>query len=359
MDVAIVGKSFSGKTTVFRALTAGHGQPDQTRGEHIGAVKIPDERLQRLAELLKPRKVTPVEVLLHDLPALFQRGAAASREASESLARSDALIHVVRAFERDDVPHPDGSVDPARDIADLDSELMLSDLATIERRLERLDTQVRSARPGEREAGEKEQALLRRCRQLLEAGKPLRSELTDAGDLRAAANFGFLSLKPMLLLLNIGEQDAPRGAQIAGEQRRRYQSPRTAAEAMCARLEAELAELDEEDAGAFRSELGVEEAAAQRVLTRVIELLGLLTFFTVNEREARAWTLPRGATALQAAGRVHTDMERGFIRAEVISWQKLLERGSQAEARKHGELRTEGKGYVVQDGDVVNILFNV
>src|SRR3990172_9294953 len=360
MDLAIVGLRGAGKTSVFKALTAGHGSAStDTRAEHIGAVKIPDERLDKLADLVHAKKVTPLEVLLHDLPPIFEKGAGPSGEAGESLAKADALLHVVRAFHRDDVPHPQGSVDPSRDIAAFDAEVMLNDLAIIERRLETLDITVRTGRPEEREAGGREQALLLRCKAVLETDQPLRREMTDAADVRALSNFGLLSLKPMLVLVNIDENDAGRSSKIEAEYVAQIAGPGTGATAMCAKLEAELAELSPEEAEEFRQELGAEAGATQRVLGEVIELLGLITFFTAGEKETRAWSLAAGGSGLQAAGRIHTDIERGFIRAEVISWDKLLEFGTHAEARKHGQLRTEGKAYTVQDGDVINILFNV
>jgi len=359
MDLAIVGLPAAGKTSVFKALSAGHGSGGDSRAEHIGAVKIPDERLEKLAALVHAKKVTPIEVFLHDLPPLFERGAAPSGEAGESLARADALLHVVRAFHRDDVPHPKGSVDPARDIAAFDGEIMLNDLGIIERRLDKLDITVRTGRPEEREAGAREQAILLRCKAALDAETPLRGVIIDPADVKALSNFGLLSLKPMLIMVNIDESDVGRTAEIEADYAARYRRPGTDATAMCAKLEAELAELAPDEAEEFRRELGAEAGVTRRVLGKVIDLLGLITFFTVGEKETRAWSLARGGTALQAAGRIHTDIERGFIRAEVISWDKLLEFGSHGEARKHGQLRTEGKGYVVQDGDVINVLFNV
>jgi hypothetical protein len=257
------------------------------------------------------------------------------------------------------MPHPAGSVDPARDVTDFDAELMLYDLGVVERRLEKLDTTVRSARPGEREAGEREQELLKRVRVVLEAGKPLRNEITDAGDRRDLSNFGLLSLKPMLIVLNVSESDAGRASEIEAEHDARYAAAATRATAICAKLEAELAELSPEEAGEFRRELDAPPGATERVLEHARDLLHLVTFFTAGEKDTRAWTIPAGATALQAAGRIHTDIERGFIRAEVIAWDKLLEFGSHTEARKKGQLRMEGKAYVVQEGDVINVLFNV
>ncbi len=361
MELAIVGLRAAGKTAVFQALTAGHGSGQMdARGEHVGAVKIPDERLNRLAALVKAKKVTPLEVLLYDLPPLFERGAGPSGQASESLARAEVLLHVVRAFERADVPHPAGSIDPARDIEAFDGELMINDLGVIDRRLEKLEITVRSARPGDREGGEREKALLKRCRELLEAGRPLRNEITDAPELKMLSSYGLLSLKPMMLLINLDEGDAGGSSELKAGCERRYGARKTASAAACAKLEAELAELAPEEAAEFRRELGPEEGMVEALLGRLMELLGLITFFTVvGDKEARAWSAPAGTPAVQAAGRIHTDMERGFIRAEVISSEKLLECGSHAEARRRGQLRTEGRQYLVQDGDVINVLFSV
>lgn len=358
MDLAIVGPPLSGKTAVFRALTAGHG-PAEGRGEHLGVVKLQDERLQRLAELAGSRKITPVEARLHDMPPLFGRGAAPSGEAAEALSRADALMVVVRAFRREDVPHPEGGVDPDRDIAAFQAELVLNDLGIVERRLEKLDIVVRSARPGEREAGEREAALLQRVRAQLDGGTPLRGEISDPQDLKALANFGLLSLKPVLLIVNIDEEDVSRAPEMEQQYRSRYQGPGIRIALLAARLEAELAELPPEEAEEFRREMGAGQSATREILALAGDLLDLVTFFTVNEKEARAWTVPCGSTVLQAAGRIHTDMERGFIRAEVIGWDKLLEFGSLAEARRHGQLRTEGRQHLVQEGDVIQVLFNV
>ena len=360
MDLAIVGLPQSGKTTVFKALTAGHGGASaEARGELVGSVKLPDERLFKLAELVKAKKITPIEVLLHDLPALFQRGAAPSGSAAEVLARADALVHVVRTFDRPDVPHPNETIDPDRDIKEFDSELMLFDLGVVERRLEKLATSMRTGKVTEREASEREMALLQRVKTALESDKPLRDQLTSSDDLRALSNFGLLSLKPMLLLINVGEDQVGEQAAIAAGVQARLGGSKTRAAAICAKLEAELTELSSDEAAEFRRDLGAPEGGTEAVLDQARELLGLLTFFTAGEKDTRAWSLPIGGTALQAAGRIHTDIERGFIRAEVIDWQKLLEFGSHVEARKKGQLRQEGKTYVVQDGDVINVLFNV
>lgn len=359
MDAAIVGLPQSGKTTTFNALTAGHGSASaDARGENIGVVKLPDERLEQMAKLVNAKKVTPLEFRLHDLPPLFQKGGPGV-EATESLSRADLLIQVVRAFERSDVPHPQGSVDPARDIQAFEGELLLADLGIVERRLERLDIAVRSARAGERDENEREQKLLLRLKDHLDEGKRLADVVTDPQELKLLGGFGFLTLKPMLVAVNIGEGDLERSAAIEAEYGAKF-SGSTGAAVLCAKLEAELAELPEDEAREFRAEMGAPEGAVRRVLEKASDLLGLVTFFTIGEKESRAWTVKKGSTAVQAAGRIHTDIERGFIRAEVIDWDKLVEAGgSHAEARKKGRLRTEGRDYIVKEGDVMNVLFNV
>jgi ribosome-binding ATPase YchF (GTP1/OBG family) len=201
--------------------------------------------------------------------------------------------------------------------------------------------------------------LLRRVKEALESDKPLRDVITDPADLKALANYGLLSLKPMLLVVNIGESEVAEQERIAADYQQRYGASRTRATAVCAKLEAELAELSPDEADEFRRDMGAPEGGTGRVLEEARELLGLVTFFTAGDKDTHAWTVPEGASALQAAGRIHTDIERGFIRAEVISWDKLLEFGTHAEARKHGQLRQEGKAYIVQEGDVINVLFNV
>ncbi len=359
MDIAIVGPDQAGKSTVFDALAAGHAQHGDARSEHLATVKIRDERLEKLAALIKPKKVTTVELVLHDLPTLFVKGRTASGDAADSLSRADGLILVVRAFRRADVPHPRGDVEPGRDAEEFKSEMLLNDLGIVERRLGKLDTTVRSGRPGEREAGQREQALLQRVQKLLGDGQPLRDHPADGEEMKALSNFGLLTLKPLLILVNLDEEDVSRTAEIEAEYRERFSSHGTFAGAMCARLEAELAELEPEEAAEFRREMGAAQPEAPRILALAQEMLRLITFFTVGDTECRAWPLPVGTAALEAAGRVHSDFERGFIRAEVIRWDELLAAGGFTEAKKHGRLRSEGKQYLVQDGDVVNVLFSV
>jgi GTP-binding protein YchF len=357
MDFAIVGLAQTGKSAFFDAVTAGHGQTTN-RAVRVGVVKVSDERLEKLGALVRAKKITPLEVRFHDLPPVFEQGTSPSGESAEVLSQAEGLVHVVRAFHRDDMPHPEGSVDAHRDIAALDAEIILHDLGIVERRLKKLDAVVRSGRPAEREAGQKEQGLLRRVKKMLEESESPRGRSWDAQEVKNLANFGLLSMKPLLIIVNIDEADAAKAVEKESEFAVRYAAPGTAVAAMCAKLEAELAELPPEEEAEFRQELESGEAPERRVLRRTQELLGLVTFFTPVGDECRAWTVPAGATAVQAAGRIHTDMERGFIRAEAIAWDKLMELGSLAEAKKVGQLRTEGKQYVVREGDVLHILFH-
>ena len=358
MDFALVGLPQSGKTTLFQALTAGHGSAAAGQ-ELLGTVKIPDERLEKLAVLVKAKKITPLEMRLHDLPAVFSRGQGPSGTAAETLGKSDALLHVVRIFDRADVPHPNETIDPERDIASFDSELLFFDLGVVERRLDKLDVTLRSGKTSEREASEREKALLERVKAGIEANTPLRNVITDPADVKALGNYGLLSLKPMLIVLNVGEGEVADQQKVGAEYAAKYNAERTRATAICAKLEAELAELPADEAAEFRKEMGAPEGGTNAVLEEARELLGLITFFTAGEKDTRAWTLVEGGSALQAAGRIHTDIERGFIRAEVIGWDKLLEFGSHNEAKKVGQLRQEGKTYIVKEGDVINVLFNV
>ena len=364
MDLGIVGLPLCGKTTVFNALTHGHAETGGHRAgveTHIGVVKVPDERLSKLAAQFQSKKVTQAELRYLDLPAMgatFGRGGPSSQVLS-ALSASDGLLHVVRTFQREDVPHPQGSIDPHRDIAAMDVELVLADLAIVEKRLERLAPVVRAAKPGEREAGEREMELLRRVKASLESETPLRAQNLVAEEEKALRDYALLTLKPILLIVNVGEEDASRIADIESEFAARYAAAGTPAVAICGQLEMELAQLSEEEAWEFRQELGLTDSGVRRVLQQTFDLMGLITFYTVVGDECRAWTVPRATPAQQAAGKIHSDMERGFIRVEVIGWQELLACGSLAEARKRGILRTEGKGYPVQDGDVLHILFSV
>lgn len=362
MDLGLVGLERSGKTALFHALTRGHAQTGSYGATEpsIGVVKVPDERLDRLCEIIPPKKITHVEVRYLDFPGgLSLRGAGPSGAFLAALSQCDALVHVVRAFRDESVPHPEGSVDPERDIAEVNVELAFGDMAALERRHNKLEMEVRSSRPGERDAGERELALLQRLREGLENEVPLRAQELSPDDRKTIAGYQLLTLKPLLLAVNIDEADAARAGEIEVELTQRHGGPGVEVVAVCAKLERELMELSDQDAAEFRAELGLKEGALDRLLQLSEKTLGLITFFTVGEPEGRAWAIKSGSTALEAGAKIHTDIARGFIRAEVVGWQELLECGGYAEARKRGLQRTEGKLYIMQDGDVVHILFNV
>jgi hypothetical protein len=366
MQIAIVGLAGSGKTTVFNTLTRGHAQTGGYGGMelHVGAVKVPDERLDRLAEIFKPKKIVHADVTYFDLPAppASTEGRVGTEELpADQLARlreADALLHVVRAFEDPAVPHPEGSVDPWRDLERLDLEFILADLSMIEKRLERLKMSGHHGTPAEREANDREMALLERLHGPLLAGHPLRDQDLVAEEEKSLRGFRFLTQKPVLVLLNIGEADLPRHAGIVAGVAGRYPHKRTLVDALSAKIEMELGELEPEEAAVFMTELGLEESSLDRVIRLSYRLLGLISFLTAGPDEVRAWPIPDGSSAVDAAGAIHTDLARGFIRAEVVPYEDLLALKTMAESRKHGKLRSEGKTYMVRDGDVVEILFS-
>ena len=366
MQIAIVGLTASGKTTVFNTLTRGHAQTGGFGGLqlNVGVVKVPDVRLERLAEIFHPKKVVHADVTYADLPAppASTEGRVGTEELpAEHLARlrdSDALLHVVRAFDDPAVPHPEGSVDAWRDLERLDLEFVLADLAITERRLERLGTSGRHGTPAEREANEREEAILGRLREALSAGRPIRDVPLEQDEEKAIRGFRFLTEKPVLVLLNLAEADLPRAPDRIAEIAGRYDHRRAIVDALSARIEMELGELDPDEAAAFMEELGVAESSLDRVIALSYRLLGLVSFLTAGPDEVRAWPIPAESTAVDAAAAIHTDLARGFIRAEVVAYDDLLALGSTAEARKHGRLRSEGKTYRVQDGDVLEVLFS-
>jgi ribosome-binding ATPase len=366
MQTAIVGLAGAGKTTVFNTLTRGHAETGGFGGLqlNVGVVKVPDERLDRLAEVFKPKKIVHADVTYVDLPAppASSEGRVGTEELPpEHLARlreADALVHVVRAFEDPSFPHPAGSVDPQRDIEQLDLEFVLADLALVDRRLERLSTSGRHGTAAEREANEREEVILRRLKGSLEAGHPIRDAGLDADDEKAMRGFRFLTQKPALILLNVGEADLPGAPQLVASIAARYPHQHALVDALSAKIEMELGELEPDEAAAFMEELGLRESSLDRVIARSYELLGLISFLTAGPDEVRAWPVRDGSTAVDAAGTIHTDLARGFIRAETVAYDDLVTLGSTAEARKAGRLRSEGKTYRVRDGDVLEILFS-
>lgn len=370
LTAAITGLPYVGKTTLFDLLTGAHAPTGGFAGAeaatNVGVAQVPDPRLDRLAELWRPRKVTHAEITFRDLalpPHAEERhgpGEAMSAKKLAELRTADALVHVVRAFRDPSVPHVAGSVDPQRDLTTLELELLVADHAVVERRLERLEPELRGAKGLERETKEREKAVLERALPALAAETPLRDLDLDPDESRIVRGFRFLTLMPQLVVANLDEADLAQAKAVAAPLFKAAQRHRaTSLVAVCAKLEAEIAELPPGEGAAFRADAGITEPALERVLRATYELLGLVTFFTGGDEEARAWTVPSGTTAQHAAGAVHSDMERGFIRAEVIQWEELLRCGSESEAKRKGLVRLEGKEYPVRDGDCVKVLFHV
>jgi hypothetical protein len=363
MELGIIGQARSGKTSLFNAVTRGSaavGAYTSTSEPNVGTVRVPDPRVDALAAIFHPKKTTYAEIRWVDYPiAGFGPEGPGARFVAD-IAQLDALVHIVRAFEDPSVPHAAGSVDPHRDLEALELELQFADLALIERRIERLAAEMRSVRAGERGELERQQALMQRLQAHLEVGAGLRSLALSEAEEKELRNYRFVTRLPELLVVNIGEDQLADAAAIEQEFSERYGDEGTAVAALCAKVEAELATMDPTEAADFRAELGLpDESPLDRAIRLAYELLGLQSFLTAGEDECRAWTVEQGATAPEAAGKIHTDLERGFIRAEVASYEDLVDAGSMAELKKRGRLRTEGKGYIVQDGDVLNILFNV
>jgi ribosome-binding ATPase len=366
VQIAIVGLTGSGKTTVFNTLTRGHAETGGYGGVtmNVGVVKVPDERLDRLAEIFKPKKIVHADVTYVDLPAPppSTEGHVGTEELpAEHLARlrdSDALLHVVRAFDDPSHPHPEGSVDPARDLERLDLEFILADLAMADRRLERLSTSGRHGTQAERESNEREERILRRLKEALEGGSPIRDVALEPEDEKQIRGFRFLSQKPVLVLLNVGENDLAGAPALVEAIAGGYRHDKALVDALSARIEMELGELEPDEAAVFMEELGIAESGLDRVIALSYRLLGLVSFLTAGPDEVRAWPIVEGSSAVDAAGVIHTDLAKGFIRAETVAYEDLLELGSMAEAKKAGRLRSEGKTYRVRDGDVIEILFS-
>jgi GTP-binding protein YchF len=362
MKVAIIGLPMSGKTTIFNALTKGKAQVaaySPTLTPNIGVAKVSDSRLSVLEGIFQPKKTVPAEVSYIDIAGSIKGFGkeGAGGELLNYLTTADALLQVVRAFEDDQLPHPEGSIEPKRDIASLDLELAVSDLAIMERRLGKLETSLKAAKATEREPYLKEQLLLQKIRAELEKDVPIRLQGLAEEEIKMLANYQFLTAKPMLVVLNIGEDQIPKASQLEAEVSSLY--PQFAVVALCGKLEMELGQLIDVEAKEFRETMGLSEPALDRVIDLSYSLLALVSFFTTVSSELKAWTIPAGTPAQKAAGKIHSDMERGFIRAEVIGYKDLESCGNTAEARKRGLLRTEGKDYIIQDGDVVTFLFNV
>ena len=357
MKTGIIGLPQVGKTSLFRILTKAHLSEQayaNPREAHIGVAKVPDDRLDRLAAQYNPKKLTHASIEYVDVGAIGQEALKESAYLG-NLRNVDSLVHVVRAFEDPSIPHV-GEIDPLRDIKNVEFDLMVSDLGQVEKRLERLEKDLKKMRSPELE---RENDLLLRAKAHLEGERPLREMEMTPEDKKRIRGFMFLSEKSMLYVLNVSEssnlgQDLENAVskykltEVAAR-------PNAAATAVCGKVEAELAEMPDEDAAEFLSSYGLKESGLVRLVRTTYQLLGLISFFTIGEDECRAWTIPRNSRAVEAAGAIHSDLEKHFIRAETIRWDALLDAGSEANARARGTLRLEGKEYIVQDGDVLHI----
>jgi hypothetical protein len=354
MKTAIIGLPMVGKTSLFTILTGAH--QDTRLGStaaRTGVAKVPDARLDALAKIFEPPKITHATVEYVDFPAISKENL---RDPSylAGLRVADAFAHVVRLFQDETVPHERGSVDPARDIEDVETELVLSDLVVVEKRLERLDKDRKKIKNPELD---REFELLEKCKVLLDSNQPLRQLTLDAEGEKRIRGFQFLSQKPMLYVLNIGEADAARLHEIEEQYRSGPLKGRAHTEftAVCGKVEAELAELAPEEACEYLASYGLKESGLERLITASYRLLGLMSFLTAGETEVRAWTVPIDSTAVKAAGAIHSDFEKKFIRAEVVNWKMLVDLGGYPAVREKGLLRLEGKEYIVKDGDVLVI----
>jgi len=359
LRAALIGFASTGKTTLFQLMTsaretarAAHGKGETS----VGISRVPDVRLDTLTEMYNPRKRVPATVEFTDLAPAGAAGGAKALVDVAAYKNADALVHVVRAFQDAAVPQPSGAVDPARDAQAMEDELILADLGVAERRLERLDKDLRKTRNADLE---RERDVLVVCQTALEAGKPLRALELAGDDLKRLRGFQFLSAKPLLVVVNLDESASVTGAIDASGLTPFLSRASTAAVAVCAKIELEIARLEPADAALFLSDLGLTESGLDRVIRASYDLLGYISFFTVGEDECRAWSIPRQTPAQLAAGEIHSDIQRGFIRAEVVTYDALVGRGSMAACREAGEVRVEGKDYIVEDGDIINFRFAI
>jgi GTP-binding protein YchF len=353
MKTAIIGLPMVGKTSLFTILTGVH---QETRigstAVRAGVSKVQDARLDALAKLFDPPKITHATVEYLDVPAVSKESLRDPAYLA-SLRVVDAFAHVLRLFEDETVPHERGTVDPMRDLENVETELILSDLMVVEKRLERLDKDRKKVKNPELD---REFAMLERCKAALEQDKPLRQLSLDAEEEKRIRGFQFLSQKPMLYVLNLGEQDAPRLHEKEEEFRALLgERPNTAVAGIGGKIEAELADLPPEEAREYLLSYGLKESGLERLISASYRLLGLMSFLTAGETEVRAWTIPIGSTAVKAAGAIHSDFEKKFIRAETVNWKALVDLGGYPGVREKGLLRLEGKEYIVKDGDVLVI----
>lgn len=362
MNIAIVGPPDAGKTTIFNAVTGvGPGAGAYASGgrPNVGVAKVDDPRMELFETLFRPARTVPAEITFIDLPPSYGsdegKPLSVSGESLNHLQRADCLMLVVRAFEDRSVPHDDDGIDPVRDLRSMRDELALADLLIVERRLSRVEDAFKGARAPERESLRREEAMLSSLRTSLEEGEAVRERRLAPHEARMLEGFQLLTAKPLMAVVNIGEDQIS----DSGPSEERLAAARVPAAALCGLLEAELTAMEPDERREYRQSFGLVESGIDRLVRLARRAAGLITFFTGNDREVRAWQVTTGTTAVEAAGKVHSDMARGFIRAEVVAHGDLEDCGSLADARRRGLLRQEGRDYQVTDGDLVNILFSV
>ncbi len=362
MIIGIVGLPQSGKTTLFNAVCGARQETGgfTAAGEvHRGIVKVPDDRIDVLTEIYKPKKITHAEIEWMDVAGFTGETSDRNKVDSElptAVREADALAHVVRAFEDDNLPHPKGSVDAMRDIRALEDELIFSGLVLAEKRMEKIERRLKVVKD---DKVEKEKAVIDKCLEQLNADKPLRDLDFSDDEMKTIRGFQFLSIKPKLVVINIGEDQLSKRDEVEAEFASIADAPHCMVEIVSAKVQMELGELDPDDRKMFMDDLGITESAFDRLIRKSYKLLGLISFLTGGEKEVHAWTIKAGMTAQKSAGVIHKDFEKGFIKAEVIPYDKLAEVMSEAEAKKRGWMRLEGKEYIVKDGDVIIFRFNV
>jgi GTP-binding protein YchF len=362
LAIGIIGLPKSGCTSLFEALTHGHSTKFKRETAHVGMAFVPDKRLDVLQDLFQAKKVVPAEIKYIDLGATTktpqeQRGI--QGELLSILQSVDVIVIVVRAFSNASVPHIDGSIDVERDISAMNMELVFSDLAIIERRFDRIGSVLKSSRSDERQQALQERDLLHLVKDKLENDIPLRQQDLSEDNKHALSKFEFLTLKPLLLIVNVDEDQITSAPKIEQELFKKHGEANCRLLVVPVELDMEMSQLDEESAAEFRREFGIQQSGLERLIRSSFELLGLITFFSATPKEVRAWSVHRGISALEAAGKIHSDIERGFIKAEVITFDELVRMRGFGEAKKSGVLRHEGKKYIVNDGDFIHFLFNI
>ena len=363
MEIGIIGLPRSGKTTIFNALTKGNATvASYSNNPNIGVAKVPDVRLDALSRMYMPKKTVAAEVVYTEVPPPpdeFGKTKGIGGDFLNAIQATDALLIVSRAFIDPSVAHVEDTIDSVRDTENMIMELNFSDIEILDRRLNKIEAGFKSAKSVERESLTKEQDFLERIKKELSDGKPLRDQEFSPDESKNITGFGFLSIKPLIVVINIGEGQLDKSTEFKKKLSDTVKGPYTRADVMCAQLEMELGQMGIDEEIDFRKDLGLVESGLNRMVSISYDVVDQISFFTVGEDEVRAWEISRGTLAQKAAGRIHSDLERGFIRAEVISYEELIECGSLGEARKRGLLRQEGKDYIVNDGEIMHVLFNV